>query len=169
MVQLSATRCSCIDIMRVSLVRFASMTLYIASHWVLIFVSVYVVIDSVRKLLDTASYVKLSKFLQCIRLSYSDTSSFRWLCHSSLNLDQIHALPTECCGIVVSKFLCIREVPRSIPGLEAGYLDRDFRTFSQIPPLECSNFSYRWIRPISFISFQINHSHSPFHFTLYKL
>jgi hypothetical protein len=56
MVQLSATRCSCIAISCVSLVSFASITLYVASQRVIPKASVYLVIDSVRKLLDTPSY-----------------------------------------------------------------------------------------------------------------
>jgi hypothetical protein len=54
-VQLSATRCSCIAILWVSLVSFAAITLYVASQRAFIVVSVYFVIDSVRKLLDTPS------------------------------------------------------------------------------------------------------------------
>jgi hypothetical protein len=58
MEQLSATRCSCIAILRVSLVNFVTITLCVASQRVFIFV-VYFVIDSVRKLLDTPSYSTL--------------------------------------------------------------------------------------------------------------
>jgi hypothetical protein len=54
MVQLSAIRCSCIAILWVSLVSFASINLCVASQQV--FIVVYFVIDSVRKLLDTPSY-----------------------------------------------------------------------------------------------------------------
>jgi hypothetical protein len=50
MVQLSATKCSFIDILRVSLMRFATITLCVASQRVFIVVSVYFVIYSVRKL-----------------------------------------------------------------------------------------------------------------------
>jgi hypothetical protein len=57
MVQLSATRCSCIASLWVSLVMFAAITLCVASQRVYIVVSVYFVIDSVRKLLDTPSYM----------------------------------------------------------------------------------------------------------------
>jgi hypothetical protein len=53
MVQLFATRCSCIAILWVSLVSFAAITLCVASQRV--FIVVYFVIDSVRKLLDTFS------------------------------------------------------------------------------------------------------------------
>jgi hypothetical protein len=56
MLQLSATRCSCIAIMSVSLVSFAAITLCVASQRVIIVV-VYFVIASVRKLLDTPSYM----------------------------------------------------------------------------------------------------------------
>jgi hypothetical protein len=59
MVQLSATRCSCIAILWVILVSFAAITLCVASQRVFIVVSVYFVIDSVRKLLDTPSYASL--------------------------------------------------------------------------------------------------------------
>jgi hypothetical protein len=60
MVQLSATRCSCFAILWVTLVSFAAITLCVASERVFIVVVVYFVIDSVRKLLDTPSYINLS-------------------------------------------------------------------------------------------------------------
>jgi hypothetical protein len=50
MVQLFATRCSCIAILWVSLVSSATITLCVASRQVFV---VYLVIDSVQKLLDT--------------------------------------------------------------------------------------------------------------------
>jgi hypothetical protein len=53
MVQLSATRCSCISILWISLVSFVAITVCVASQRMFIFVSVYFVIDSVRKLLVT--------------------------------------------------------------------------------------------------------------------
>jgi hypothetical protein len=56
MVQLSATRCSCIAILWVSLASFAAIIICVASQRVFIVVSVYFVIDSVRKLSDTSSY-----------------------------------------------------------------------------------------------------------------
>jgi hypothetical protein len=55
MVQLSATRCSCIAILWVSLVSFVAITLCVASQVVIPKVSIYFVIDSVRKLWDTPS------------------------------------------------------------------------------------------------------------------
>jgi hypothetical protein len=60
MVWLSATRCSCITILWVSPVSFATTTLCIASQWVVVVVVVviiYFIINSVRKLSDTPSYV----------------------------------------------------------------------------------------------------------------
>jgi hypothetical protein len=60
MVQLPATRFSCIAILWVSLVSFDVITLFVASQRVIPNVSVYFVIDSVRKLLDTTSYKSLS-------------------------------------------------------------------------------------------------------------
>jgi hypothetical protein len=61
-VQLSATRCSCIAILWASLVSFATMTLCVASQRVFIIVA-HFVIDSVRKLLVTPSYVNPPKLL----------------------------------------------------------------------------------------------------------
>jgi hypothetical protein len=55
MVQLSATRCSCFAISWISLVSFAARTLCVSSQQVFNFC--YFAIDSVRKLLDTPSYV----------------------------------------------------------------------------------------------------------------
>jgi len=55
-VQLSATRCSCITIFWVSQVSFAAITLCVASQRVFIIDSVYFIIDSVWKHLDTPSY-----------------------------------------------------------------------------------------------------------------
>jgi hypothetical protein len=40
-------------------VNFAAITLFVASQRVFVVVSVYFVIDSVRKLLDTPSYIRL--------------------------------------------------------------------------------------------------------------
>jgi predicted transcriptional regulator len=56
MVQLSATKYSYIAILCVSLVSFAAITLCVASQRVTPKVSVYFVIDSVRKVLDIPSY-----------------------------------------------------------------------------------------------------------------
>jgi hypothetical protein len=62
MVQLSATRCSCIAILWVSLVNFATITLCVSSQQVIPKVSVYFVIDSVRKLLVTPAYVTTTSY-----------------------------------------------------------------------------------------------------------
>jgi hypothetical protein len=56
MVELSATMCSCIAILWVSLMSFSVITLCVASQRVFIVVSVYFVIDSVRKFFNTSSY-----------------------------------------------------------------------------------------------------------------
>jgi hypothetical protein len=56
MVQLSATRCSCMAILWANPVSFVAITLCVASQWACIVVNIYFVIDSVRKLLDTPSY-----------------------------------------------------------------------------------------------------------------
>jgi hypothetical protein len=56
MIQLSATSCSCVAILWVSLVNFAAITFFVASQRTIIVVSVYFVIDSVWKLLDRPSY-----------------------------------------------------------------------------------------------------------------
>jgi hypothetical protein len=60
-VQPSATRCSCIAILRVRLVSFSAITLCVASQRVFVVVIVVVdfVIDSVRKRLDTPSYTAM--------------------------------------------------------------------------------------------------------------
>jgi len=57
MVQLSATRCSFIAIGWVSVVSFVTITLYISSQRVFNVVSMYFIIDSVRKFLDMLSYL----------------------------------------------------------------------------------------------------------------
>jgi hypothetical protein len=70
MVQLSATRCSCVAILSASLVSFGAITICAASQRVFTTTTTttttttaaaaaaYFVIDSVRKLLDTHSYPK---------------------------------------------------------------------------------------------------------------
>jgi hypothetical protein len=65
-VQLSATRCSCIAILWVSLGSFAAITLRVASQRVLI-VPVYFVMDSVRKLLDTPSHLWILSIFICLQ------------------------------------------------------------------------------------------------------
>jgi hypothetical protein len=72
MEQLSATRCSCIAMLWVSIVSFAAITLYVASERVFIVVSVYFVIDSIRKLLNTPSYtdVRVELYAEILGLKY---------------------------------------------------------------------------------------------------
>jgi len=75
MVQLSTTRYNCIAILWASIVSFAAQTLCVASKRVYVFVVVYFVIDSVRKLLDTPSYV----YIYIIRLrSFFQTHSYSY-------------------------------------------------------------------------------------------
>jgi hypothetical protein len=57
MVQFSTARCSCIAILWVNLVSLTAITLCVASQRLIIVVGVYFVIDSVRKLFDTPSYI----------------------------------------------------------------------------------------------------------------
>jgi hypothetical protein len=64
MVQLSATRCSCIAILSVSVVSFAAIAPLVASQRLIPRVSVYFVIDSVPKLLVTLSYVTVVNWVQ---------------------------------------------------------------------------------------------------------
>jgi hypothetical protein len=70
MVQLPASRCSCDAMLWVSLVSFAATTLCFASQRVFV-VAVDSLIDSVRKLLDTPSY--LLTFSRRMSQSYSYT------------------------------------------------------------------------------------------------
>jgi hypothetical protein len=74
MVQLSVTRRSCIAILWVGLVSFVAITLCVAFQRVFIVVSVYFVIDSVRKLPDTPSYTVVTKCSVCV--SYSGSGGF---------------------------------------------------------------------------------------------
>jgi hypothetical protein len=62
MVQLPATRCTCIAILWVSLVSFAAITLCVVSQLVFIVV-VYFVIDLVWKLLHTPSYIRICIYI----------------------------------------------------------------------------------------------------------
>jgi hypothetical protein len=73
MVLLSATRCSCIAVVWVSLVSFVAITLCVASQRVSVALSVYFVIDSVRELLVTPSYTFSSR---CIWLCVSSDFNF---------------------------------------------------------------------------------------------
>jgi hypothetical protein len=68
MIELCTTGCSCISILWVSMASFATIILCVASQRVFIFVRLYFVIDSVRELSDTPSYVRLGTFdvLRCV-------------------------------------------------------------------------------------------------------
>jgi hypothetical protein len=75
MVKLSDSRCRCISILWVSLVSFAAITLCVASLRVLIVVNIYFVLDLVRKLLDTPSYI--NEYIMCPVRRHESNSSFR--------------------------------------------------------------------------------------------
>jgi hypothetical protein len=84
MVQLPATKCSCIAILWVSLGSFTAITLCVASQQVIQTVSVYFVMDSVRKLLDTPSYAAHTTW-RCV-----------CTCHHTNSKDKIqHSLVTN--------------------------------------------------------------------------
>jgi hypothetical protein len=91
-VQLSATRCSCIAILWVSLVSFAAITLCVASQRVFIVIAVYFVIELVRKLLDTPSDVSklTSGFCSCTRF-------FQHLCKISQKFDAVWWVYLQSC------------------------------------------------------------------------
>jgi hypothetical protein len=55
-------------------VSFAGITLYVASQRVFIVVVVYFVIDSIRKLLDTPSYIRNNKRFQTMNIVCSKVS-----------------------------------------------------------------------------------------------
>jgi hypothetical protein len=86
MVQLSATRCSCVAILWVSLVSFTAITLYVASQWVFIVVSVYFVIDSVRKLFGYTLVVMYLKNTTTIIFVLKFCSLRPWSAHLSAEL-----------------------------------------------------------------------------------
>jgi hypothetical protein len=74
--QFSATRCSCIAILWVNLVRFAAITLRVASQRVFIVV-VRLVTDSFRRLLDIPSYVNGAPLRMLYLSSCTDVPIFR--------------------------------------------------------------------------------------------
>jgi hypothetical protein len=99
MVQLSATRCSSIAILCIILVSLAAITLCVASQRVFIFV--YFVIDSARKLLDTPSYCSSKRLCASI-------CSFPMLLAISGRLVtscRVHPLRITCVKAVVRLFV----------------------------------------------------------------
>jgi hypothetical protein len=85
--QLSATRCSCIAILWVCLVSFVAISLCVSSQRVFIVV-VYFVIDSVRKLLDIPSYTEQYKV-------HSSCLDFREV-HPEQEYSSVHNQPNSC-------------------------------------------------------------------------
>jgi hypothetical protein len=98
MVHLSATRCSCIAILWVSLVSFATITLCVAQQ-VFIVVVVYSVIDSVWKLSDTPSYI--------LKLPLRDWKDMQTICHAML-----YAVTEDRCNIPLLTLLPAIQHPR---------------------------------------------------------
>jgi hypothetical protein len=76
MLQLLVTRCSCIAILWVSLVSFATISLCVASQRV--FVGVYFVIDSVRKLMDTPSCLVARARIRGVILPFPQYAFMAW-------------------------------------------------------------------------------------------
>jgi hypothetical protein len=70
MVQLCATRCTCIAVLWVSLLSFTAIALYVVSQRVFIVVSIYFTMDSVRKLLDIPWYSENTRDFSIRRLIY---------------------------------------------------------------------------------------------------
>jgi hypothetical protein len=81
MVQLYATRCSCIAILWVSLVSFAAITLCVASQRVFIVVRVFRL--QVKWLIWNKAFTRnfASNAGQCFGNAWNAQNSFRWQCH----------------------------------------------------------------------------------------
>jgi hypothetical protein len=82
MIQLSATRCSCIAILWVSLVSFAAITLCVASQRVFTVIVVYFVIDSVSPETFRYTLVIRGVVATCIRSSCAVCRTLRFLYNS---------------------------------------------------------------------------------------
>jgi sterol desaturase/sphingolipid hydroxylase (fatty acid hydroxylase superfamily) len=121
MVQLSATRCSCMAILWVSLVSFVAITLCVASQWVFIVVSVYFVIDPVRKLLDTPSYTFYLVWKSChcrqpqmVRLSATRCSCMTILWVSLVSFVAVILCVASQWVFIVVYFVTVYEDPTSL-------------------------------------------------------
>jgi hypothetical protein len=114
MVQLPATTCSCIAILWVSLVSFVAITLCVASQRMFIVDVVYFVIDSVRKLLDTPSY--LGKHMDKFTFTYEKQGIWR---HVRVRLrplatfNQADTWCTRCRGVATTWRWHTQRHPRS--------------------------------------------------------
>jgi hypothetical protein len=108
MLKLSVARCSCIAILWVSLASFAAITICVASQRVFIFV--YFVIDSVRKLLDTPSYSPQNFSIQKFLVPSGNPSSdvqiligrFYWLRYiplSQIGRESTQSITTTICTV----------------------------------------------------------------------
>jgi hypothetical protein len=117
MIKLSATRCSCIAILWVSQVSFAAITFFIASQWVCIFVIVYFVTDSVRRLLDTPSYNTRAE-LFCVVTPWSDVvvryQRFREPCSLKLHPEDGGSMDLRNVGILPQQYTASHRVSTRI-------------------------------------------------------
>jgi hypothetical protein len=98
-VQLSATSCSCIAILWVSLVSFAAISCSVASQRVFID-HVYFVIDSIRKLLDTPSFFHSTLIPVIDTLDWNSGSVLGFLRETSLRFELFSGLWWLRCGVV---------------------------------------------------------------------
>jgi hypothetical protein len=106
MVQLSATRCSCIAILWVSPVSFAAITLCVASQRVfIVLLLVYFVIESVRKLLDTPSYTNA-----CRKKIRMDLKIRQGGIMCAENLQEIHWRSSKICILYMNNVLHLTQM-----------------------------------------------------------
>jgi hypothetical protein len=103
MVHLSATRCSCVAILWVRLVRFAAITLCVTFEWVFVIVSIYFIINSVWKLLDTPSYL-CQQYGVVLPKDETASSSYTNLIHL---LQYLFWFWTPVCTRVICTFLTV--------------------------------------------------------------
>jgi hypothetical protein len=120
-VQLSATRCSCIAILWVSLVSFAAITLCVASQRVFIVVSVYFVVTQSGNFWIYPLVLHINETTTAFsRLSFqsrtnSQCHSNRWRAHNHLFVNTLNILHCKQCLLWVwtdlrKKFICKRTV-----------------------------------------------------------
>jgi hypothetical protein len=118
MVQLSAARCGCVAILWVSLVSFAAITHCVASQRMFIAVSVYFIIDSGRKLLDTPLYThapKLDSNSWSQRWSGPSNVEYRLIMPAPLSGPMGTLLVTHLINVTYRRFCSLTS---SLPGLQ---------------------------------------------------
>jgi hypothetical protein len=111
-----------------------------------------------------------SKFSSSTVVTYDDFSTAVCVCVCVFIYIHAHSIDTERRGRVIPLLLlCIREVPGSNLGPEAGYPECVFSWFSSVPPGECWDSTLKLGHDRFLPSpFQFIHL-SPFHSTLYNL